>query len=45
VANILQIRHPDEVEAPLIDWLQDAYELAGAPARGAASIGAKRERG
>jgi hypothetical protein len=30
VANILQIRHPDEVEAPLTDWVHDAYELAGA---------------
>jgi hypothetical protein len=45
VANILQIRHPDEVEAPVTDWLQDAYDLAGAPAPGAASVGAKRERG
>ena len=30
VANILHIRHRDEVEAPVTDWLQDAYELAGA---------------
>jgi hypothetical protein len=45
VANILQIRNPDQVEAPVTDWLQDAYDLAGAPAPGAASVGAKRKRG
>ena len=28
-ANIVQVRHRDEVEAPLTDWLQEAYELAG----------------
>ena len=44
VANILQIRHPDEVEAPVTGWLQDAYDLAGTPAPGAASIGAKQKR-
>ena len=27
VANILQIRHRDEVEPPVTDWLQEAYEL------------------
>ena len=27
VANILQIRHRDEVEAPITDWLQEAYAL------------------
>ena len=27
IANILQIRHRDEVEPPLTDWLQEAYEL------------------
>jgi hypothetical protein len=32
VANILQIRHRDEVEAPVTDWLKDAYQLAGVPA-------------
>jgi hypothetical protein len=36
VANILQIRHRDEVEAPLTDWLREAYEnsdILGAGAR------------
>ena len=27
VANIIQIRHRDEVETPVTDWLQEAYEL------------------
>jgi hypothetical protein len=45
VANILHIRHPDEVEAPVTDWLQDAYDLAGTPAQGAASLPAKQKRG
>ena len=34
VAHILQIRHRDEVEAPITDWLEEAYEYAspaGAP--------------
>ena len=29
--HIIQVRHRDEVEAPLTEWLQEAYELAGAP--------------
>jgi hypothetical protein len=27
--NIVQIRHRDEVEAPITDWLREAYEYAG----------------
>lgn len=27
VAHLLQIRHRDEVEAPITDWLRDAYRL------------------
>ena len=27
VANILRITHRDEVESPVTDWLQEAYEL------------------
>jgi hypothetical protein len=29
VAHVIQIRHRDEVEAPITDWLQEAYELLG----------------
>ena len=32
VAHIVPIRHRDEVEAPVTDWIQEAYELSGAPA-------------
>ena len=31
VANILRIQHRDEVEAPLTDWIQEAYEWSAAP--------------
>lgn len=30
-ANIIQVRHRDEVEAPLTDWMQEAYECNAAP--------------
>ena len=28
IVHIIQIRHRDEVEAPLTDWLREAYELS-----------------
>ena len=28
--NIIQIKHRDQVEAPITDWLQEAYQLSGA---------------
>jgi hypothetical protein len=28
-ANMIQIRHRDEVEAPITDWLREAYEYSG----------------
>ena len=30
--NLIQIRHRDEVEAPITDWLREAYDFAGAAA-------------
>jgi uncharacterized protein DUF5655 len=30
VVHIIQIRHRDEVEAPVTDWLQEAYDLSDA---------------
>ena len=35
IVNFLRIRHPDEVEAPITDWLLEAYDLSGesAPVR------------
>ena len=32
VAHLIQIRHRDEVEAPVTDWLQEAYERFDVPA-------------
>ena len=31
VAHLLQIRHRDEVEAPITAWLREAYELEDSP--------------
>jgi hypothetical protein len=31
-ANIIQLRHRDEVEAPITDWLREAYEHSDSPA-------------
>jgi hypothetical protein len=30
-AHLIRIRHRDEVESPITDWLQEAYEFAGQP--------------
>jgi hypothetical protein len=30
LVHFIRIRHRDEVEAPITDWLQEAYELCGA---------------
>jgi hypothetical protein len=46
VAHLIHIRHRDEVEAPITDWLQEAYELSGvraAPAVRRATPKAKPE--
>ena len=32
VAHLIQVRHRDEVEAPLTEWLHEAYHLQDAPA-------------
>jgi hypothetical protein len=36
--NLIQIRHRDEVEAPITDWLREAYDFAGAPLAKAAGL-------
>jgi hypothetical protein len=33
IVHVIQIRHRDEVEAPVTDWLQEAYELSAADAK------------
>jgi hypothetical protein len=49
VAHLVQVRHRDEVEAPLTDWLREAYHLQDAPAptpraRAASPKGAIRKK-
>ena len=38
VANSIRITHRDEVEAPVTDWLQEAYDLSGAATSRAANV-------
>jgi hypothetical protein len=33
LAHVIHIHHRDEVEAPMTDWLREAYEFCGASAR------------
>ena len=44
--NIIHVRHRDEVESPITEWLQEAYELSGALAANTHSTaaGPKRHR-
>ncbi len=42
VYHILQIRHRDEVEAPITDWLREAYEFS--ESKGTRSAKASAER-
>jgi Domain of unknown function (DUF5655) len=43
IVHILHIAHRDEVEAPITDWLQEAYEFCGAAAvKGSVKGGAPR---
>src|SRR5262245_52008135 len=39
-ANIIRIRHRDEVEAPITDWLREAYALEDAVAAAPKPVGA-----
>ena len=41
VVHIIQIRHRDEVEAPITDWLREAYELSDRLASNGDTIRAK----
>ena len=47
VVNIVQVTHRDQVEAPITDWLREAYELPdrleAAKAAGAVKPGSKRK--
>jgi hypothetical protein len=44
LVHIIQIRHRDEVEAPLTDWLREAYELSDALASKTAAKSKPRPR-
>ena len=37
VAHVIQVRHRDEVETPITDWLQEAYDYSGAVATAGAA--------
>ena len=46
IAHIIQLRHRDEVEAPLTDWLKEAYDfepVAKVAAKKKAKKGAKKK--
>jgi len=42
VAHLIQVRHRDEVESPITDWLQEAYTFAGEAARKPSSASSRR---
>jgi len=44
VYHIIHIRHRDEVEAPITDWLREAYELSDVLASKASTANAKLNR-
>jgi hypothetical protein len=41
VYHIIHIKHRDEVEAPITDWLREAYELSDALASNGGKVRAK----
>ena len=45
VVHVIHIRHRDEVEAPVTDWLQEAFDLSGAAAAKAGTARATTGRG
>ena len=44
VANLIHVKHRDEVEAPLTDWLREAYELPDRLAAAGAASNAVRTK-
>jgi hypothetical protein len=44
VAHLLRVTHRDEVEAPLTDWMREAYELSGQARVAVAEAPAARRR-
>ena len=44
VAHLIQVRHRDEVETPITDWMQEAYEFAAPAAPKRKTIAAKKAK-
>ena len=44
VVHVIHVRHRDEVEAPITDWLREAYELSDVLASKATAVRAKSKR-
>jgi hypothetical protein len=44
VYHIIHVKHRDEVEAPITDWLREAYELSDALASNASKVRANSKR-
>jgi len=44
VVHFIHVRHRDEVEAPITDWLQEAYELCDGARSKVDAAGAKSKR-
>ncbi len=45
IAHIVHVRHRDEVEAPLTDWLREAYELQDEPSSNADRLASSKRAG
>ena len=45
VAHIVHVRHRDEVEAPITDWLREAYDMSATRSARGASTGETTSRG
>ena len=43
--HVIQIRHRDEVEAPITDWLREAYDSSDAPATTKTAAAKKKSKG
>src|SRR5688572_8853211 len=43
-AHLIQVRHRDEVEAPITDWMQEAYQFAAPDPPGREQRRARRSR-
>ena len=44
VANMIRVVHRDEVETPLTDWLQEAYDLSGGRVAAAPVVARSKRR-